>query len=127
MEWGAGGFAAAEQVAQPQLPGTSEVPTMSPEVVKILVPRAHQTIAAAVVACTLFLGTASAQLPALRICGDPDNLPFSNEKLEGFENKIASTIAADLGATLLTRGGRTSWPRPQHARCGNMRCHIQRA
>jgi hypothetical protein len=23
------------------------------------------------------------------VCGDPDNLPFSNSKSEGFENKIA--------------------------------------
>ena len=33
----------------------------------------------------------------LRVCGDPDNLPFSNEKQEGFENKIAELIARDLG------------------------------
>jgi len=34
----------------------------------------------------------------LRIAADPNNLPFSNENLEGFENKIAKVIAADLGA-----------------------------
>jgi len=34
-----------------------------------------------------------------RVCADPENLPFSNRRLEGFENKIASLIAADLGAT----------------------------
>jgi quinoprotein dehydrogenase-associated probable ABC transporter substrate-binding protein len=34
-----------------------------------------------------------------RVCADPDNLPFSNRKLEGFENKIAELIARDLGAT----------------------------
>jgi quinoprotein dehydrogenase-associated probable ABC transporter substrate-binding protein len=33
---------------------------------------------------------------ALRVCADPANLPFSNEKLEGFENKIADLIAKDL-------------------------------
>jgi quinoprotein dehydrogenase-associated probable ABC transporter substrate-binding protein len=33
----------------------------------------------------------------LRVCGDPDNLPFSNEKREGFENKIAELIARDMG------------------------------
>jgi mxaJ protein len=32
-----------------------------------------------------------------RVCGDPDNLPFSNTKLQGFDNKIAAVIAADLG------------------------------
>jgi len=36
----------------------------------------------------------------LTVCGDPDNLPFSNQKLEGFENKIADVVARDLGMTL---------------------------
>jgi mxaJ protein len=72
---------------------------MSPAIVRIFAPRTYQTAAAALVGATVLLGTVSAQLPSLRICGDPDNLPFSNEKLEGFENKIASVIAADLGAT----------------------------
>ena len=36
----------------------------------------------------------------LRVCGDPDNLPFSNKKLEGFENKIAEVIAKEVGAEL---------------------------
>jgi quinoprotein dehydrogenase-associated probable ABC transporter substrate-binding protein len=33
---------------------------------------------------------------ALRVCADPNNLPFSNEKGEGFENKIAELLAAEL-------------------------------
>ncbi|MBX9925133.1 MAG: substrate-binding domain-containing protein [Hyphomicrobiaceae bacterium] len=33
---------------------------------------------------------------ALRVCSDPSNLPFSNEKGEGFENKIADVIADEL-------------------------------
>lgn len=32
----------------------------------------------------------------LRICADPNNLPFSNEKGEGFENKIAELLGQDL-------------------------------
>jgi mxaJ protein len=32
----------------------------------------------------------------LRVCADPNNLPFSNERLEGFENKIAALIAREL-------------------------------
>jgi mxaJ protein len=36
----------------------------------------------------------------LRVCADPNNLPFSNERGQGFENKIAELIARDLGATL---------------------------
>lgn len=40
------------------------------------------------------------ELKQLRVCGDPDNLPFSNKKSEGFENKIAQVIAKELGAEL---------------------------
>ena len=36
----------------------------------------------------------------LRVCADPNNLPFSNQKLEGFENKLGDLIAADIGATV---------------------------
>lgn len=36
----------------------------------------------------------------LRVCSDPNNLPFSNEREEGFENRIAEMIARDLGARL---------------------------
>jgi len=32
----------------------------------------------------------------LRVCADPANLPFSNDKLEGFENKIIEIIAREL-------------------------------
>jgi quinoprotein dehydrogenase-associated probable ABC transporter substrate-binding protein len=32
----------------------------------------------------------------LRVCADPNNLPFSNEKGEGFENKIAELFATEL-------------------------------
>lgn len=33
----------------------------------------------------------------LKICADPNNLPFSNERKEGFENKIAELLGAELG------------------------------
>src|ERR1700756_2134006 len=33
----------------------------------------------------------------LRVCADPHNLPFSDEKKEGFENKIAEVIGTELG------------------------------
>jgi mxaJ protein len=36
----------------------------------------------------------------LRVCNDPDNMPFSNQKEEGFENKIAQLIAKDWNAKL---------------------------
>ncbi len=37
---------------------------------------------------------------ALKICDDPNNLPFSNDKGEGFENKIAQILARNLGLSL---------------------------
>jgi len=36
----------------------------------------------------------------LRVCADPNNLPFSNQRGEGFENRIAALIAGDLHAGL---------------------------
>ena len=45
---------------------------------------------------------ASAPRPAdLRVCVDPYDLPFSNDKEEGFENKIAHVVAQDLNATVI--------------------------
>ena len=40
-----------------------------------------------------------------RVCADPNNLPFSNHAEQGFENRLASLVAADLGARLDTAGG----------------------
>ena len=37
---------------------------------------------------------------ALKVCGDPNNLPFSNNKGEGFENRIAMLLAQKLGLKL---------------------------
>lgn len=34
----------------------------------------------------------------LRVCADPNNLPFSNDRLEGFENKLAKLIAREMDA-----------------------------
>src|SRR5690349_11913844 len=36
----------------------------------------------------------------IRVCADPNNLPFSNEAGEGFENRIAALLARDLGVPL---------------------------
>ena len=33
----------------------------------------------------------------LKVCADPNNLPFSDEKKEGFENKIAELMGGELG------------------------------
>ncbi len=44
-------------------------------------------------------GTALADegLKSLTICADPGNMPLSNEKGEGFQNKIAQVLGAELG------------------------------
>jgi len=34
---------------------------------------------------------------ALRVCADPSNMPFSNDKREGFENRIAALFGEKLG------------------------------
>lgn len=36
----------------------------------------------------------------LAVCADPANMPFSNERREGFENRIAQLVADDLHAEL---------------------------
>jgi quinoprotein dehydrogenase-associated probable ABC transporter substrate-binding protein len=48
----------------------------------------------------------SAELEALRVCADPDNLPFSNRQEEGYENRIAALVAQELGIPL----SYTWWP-----------------
>ena len=46
---------------------------------------------------------------ALRVCADPNNLPFSNERGEGFENQLAEMVARDLGTRVSTiPGGRSA-------------------
>lgn len=46
------------------------------------------------------LVAALANARELRVCADPNNMPFSNAGGEGFENKIAGIVARELGATL---------------------------
>jgi mxaJ protein len=49
---------------------------------------------------------ARAQRPApldpekIRVCADPDNMPSSNDKLAGYENKLATLISQELKAKL---------------------------
>ena len=42
----------------------------------------------------------------LRVCADPNNLPFSNQREEGFENRLAQLIATELNSTVRY----TWWP-----------------
>ena len=56
------------------------------------------TLAATALAAMLLLGAACADVPTLRVCADPNNLPFSNQALDGFENRLAQLLASDRGA-----------------------------
>jgi quinoprotein dehydrogenase-associated probable ABC transporter substrate-binding protein len=55
------------------------------------------------VAALLALGLAASftvkagEMSSLTVCADPGNMPLSNQKGEGFENKIAQVIGAALG------------------------------
>ena len=52
----------------------------------------------------LSLATASAFAapPPLRVCSDPDNLPYSHADGSGFENRIARVVADELQRPLVT-------------------------
>lgn len=64
--------------------------------------RAGAAAWAAVAATIGFLGPSRAQTSdlvvrtELRVCADPANMPFSNEKGEGFENKLAELVGGVL-------------------------------
>lgn len=53
-----------------------------------------------ILAAALLTGVAWAQGRELKVCADPDNLPFSNTRQQGFENRIAELVARDLNAHL---------------------------
>ena len=65
-----------------------------------------RSVALAAVLGALAAVPAAAQRPSppqpglLRVCNDPDNMPFSNQKEEGFENKIAQLIAKEWNTKL---------------------------
>lgn len=64
-------------------------------------PVRHLLTLAVSLALGTFIGLSSAPAAdVLRVCADPDNMPFSNEKGEGFENKLAELIAAKLDLEL---------------------------
>ena len=41
-----------------------------------------------------------AHIPPLRVCADPNNLPYSDLQQQGFENKLAALVAHDMKARL---------------------------
>jgi quinoprotein dehydrogenase-associated probable ABC transporter substrate-binding protein len=63
--------------------------------------RTRKTLAGAIwLGLAVALASVPAQAGALRICADPNNLPFSNRAGQGFEDAIARLAARDLGDTL---------------------------
>jgi len=69
-------------------------------------PHLARILPLAALAIALAASPAHAQRPAprepglIRVCADPDNMPSSNDKEEGYENKIAELIAKDLNSKL---------------------------
>jgi mxaJ protein len=76
------------------------VPSLAQELLALLLPAvmlagfaaARETGVSGAFARTV----AAPSTPALRVCADPNNLPFSNRKGEGFENRIARLIGVEL-------------------------------
>jgi quinoprotein dehydrogenase-associated probable ABC transporter substrate-binding protein len=62
-------------------------------------------IALALLSAAALLACAAQHPPApqrvLRVCADPNNLPFSNTRLEGFENRLAELVAREMHAKLV--------------------------
>ena len=56
----------------------------------------HHTGAVILTLISVLLASSGCYARELRVCADPNNLPFSNERGEGFENKIAELIASEL-------------------------------
>jgi mxaJ protein len=66
----------------------------------------RRSVAVAFAALAILCGAAAgaaaepASSGSLRVCADPDNMPFSNAEGQGFENKLAELIAEKLEARL---------------------------
>jgi mxaJ protein len=54
----------------------------------------------AIALLTPLLSASDPAVRVLRVAADPNNLPFSNERGEGFENKLVELIAREMGATI---------------------------
>lgn len=69
-------------------------------------PRRAVGIAGVPLALAILIGASwadsetSSRQETLRICADPNNMPFSNENERGFENKLAKLVATALGQNI---------------------------
>jgi mxaJ protein len=52
------------------------------------------------IALVFAVGCHATPARTLRVCADPNNLPFSNQAGEGFENRVAVLLARDLDARI---------------------------
>jgi mxaJ protein len=58
-------------------------------------------LAVFILAGGLLMASGHAQARELRVCADPNNLPFSNEHEAGFENRIVAVVARELDAKVV--------------------------
>jgi mxaJ protein len=58
----------------------------------------RRTLGLSCLILTLLASSAGAR--ELRVCADPNNLPFSNESRQGFENRVVELIAKEMGANV---------------------------
>ena len=56
--------------------------------------------AAVLLTCCIASAALGEEDASLRVCADPDNLPYSNEAGQGFENQLAELVPTELGLTL---------------------------
>jgi quinoprotein dehydrogenase-associated probable ABC transporter substrate-binding protein len=54
----------------------------------------------ALLALVLAAAPLAAGARELRVCADPNNLPFSNSRLQGFENRIAELLGREMRASV---------------------------
>lgn len=74
--------------------------TLRQERLVLLVPLATLLVASTVKSGIMTAFARPATPSALRVCADPNNMPFSNRDEDGFENKLAQMIAHDRGTTV---------------------------
>ncbi|HRN83562.1 MAG TPA: quinoprotein dehydrogenase-associated putative ABC transporter substrate-binding protein [Hyphomicrobium sp.] len=50
-----------------------------------------------ILAAVPLAGASAADARELRVCADPDNMPFSHQSGEGFENKVMALVGREIG------------------------------
>lgn len=86
-------------------------------------PIRRRLLEAAGLSLALISGASQASVPAkpeLRVCADPNNLPFSDSAQRGFENKLAELVAAKLGE----RVDYTWWPERRGFVRNTLKAHL---